>query len=176
MESQQNQQKPQSKFNWALLLGCCVIALAIGSVGNDISNAAGRMNFQQQHVPFVQHQPEPPREFMSQWDVAHFLMMDYAEVVALIESGELAGTYAVFQVERAFWRPVLDIETHDSGVDGNEASALWRTYPSPNSVQVAPVPARPFHEAEIVSEVVVVDHRIFSRALLTRWLNDRIRE
>jgi hypothetical protein len=92
------------------------------------------------------------REFMSEWELATFLMMSHEELEQIIESGELNGMYTVFQVERTFWQTVNDSETWV--IDG---------------IATAEIPQR------IELETIIIDHRIFSRDKITEWLLERMK-
>ena len=92
------------------------------------------------------------REFMSEWEVAHFLMMSHEELERLIESGELNGIFTVFQVERTVMR---------------RDSEEWIIERSGNPSAIArPIP--------IEYETIMVDQRIFSRERLINWLHLRM--
>ena len=140
----------QSNFNWALFWGCCVISLSIFlSIIFAGLMIAGQMP-QSLHGHFagtlVDGGNHPPGEFMSEWSAARFIEMTHEEFTGIIESGELSGTYTVFQVEREVWLPWDDY-------------MLW-------DADLATVP--------VEYEIVTVDHRVFSRERLVEWLQQRI--
>ena len=145
-------------FNLAIFLGCCVLAFSIYMLAVSIRSAGVRIATSIPHASTVHHHgiplqaSAPDREFMSEWEAASFLAMDHSEFARIIESGELSGTYAVFQVERELWRP--------ADIDPDE----WRNYSG--AVQV-PVRVE-------VYDIVIGDHRVFSRERLTEWLMSRI--
>ena len=149
----QNQSPPRG-FNWALLLGCCAIALAIYLSGSRISSRIPHVIHGNFTTPFVQGSfGADDREFMSEWDAARFIMVNPDEFHGIIESGELSGTYTVFQVERREWRiPREFIERAGVGVFEFEAA----------------VPVQQEYD------IVITDHRVFSRERLTEWLHNRM--
>ena len=139
-------------FNLALFLGLCVVALSIFLAGSNIANNIPQSlhghfsgNFSGSFADSSSNQ-----EFMSEWLAASFLGLSPDEFAALIDSGELSGTYAVFQVERMIFRPW----------DGSE-----RAFTSPG---IAEAPVR------IEYDTVLMYHRIFSRERLSQWLLERM--
>jgi hypothetical protein len=140
------------KFNWALLIGCGIIALSLSNamltsaaiIGSHISSANGAF-----HGSLVGSNSEQ-REFMSDWEAAIFLSIGEGDLIALAESGELNGTFTTFQVERQKWHTV---EPYRSG-----------------DVIVQMIP----QEVEVTYETVTTDQRVFSRRLLEAWLLSRI--
>ena len=147
------------RFNWAIFLGCCVLAFSIYVLAVSIRSAGVRIANSIPHSSTVHHHTiplqasAPDREFMSEWEAASFLTMDHSEFIRIVESGELSGTYTVFQVERELWRPV--------DVDPDE----WRDTGG-GAVQV-PVRVEAY-------DVVIDDHRVFSRERLTEWILRRM--
>ncbi|MCL2874477.1 MAG: hypothetical protein FWE29_06075 [Defluviitaleaceae bacterium] len=141
------------KFNWALFLGLCIVALAIYSAGVRI--AAHMPHSLQGHFSgSLMAGSNPDREFMSEWEAAAFLSMGHDEFLSILNSGELEGTYTVFQVERMVWgRP---FENYDE----------WSV--TVNRDEIVEVPQRMDYD------IVTADHRIFSRERLTEWLLHRI--
>jgi len=158
----EEQQIPRRTFNWALFLGCGVVALAIIIAGQSIARQIPHTLHGSMHGSFsgTLMDGNNSSEFISEWEAATFLRLEHAEFTNLLESGELSGTYTVFSVERMVWSTVGDSElfefVHPDGRRG--------------SIQaVAPVPAQ-----QIEYEMVMVDHRVFSRERLTEWLHERI--
>ena len=167
-ESEQaNNHKPMQKesihqrFNWAIFLGCCVIALSIHSSGHRI---AGRIPHSL-HGHFSGALTDgnfTAREFMSDWEAANFLLMDHSEFIRIVESGELSGTYTVFQVERREWWSE-EIYEHMRNRYGDVYEAVI-----PDRYPIA-------HSLPSSYEVVfTADHRVFSRELLAEWIMRRI--
>ena len=96
-------------FGFSLFLGCCVVALGIIIAGLIIARQIPDTLHGSLHGSFsgtLMDGADSPREFMSKWEAARFLMMTYEQLGSLIDSGELNGTYAVFQVEEHVWRMV----------------------------------------------------------------------
>jgi hypothetical protein len=145
----------ERRFSWALLIGCCVIALAILDAGVRISRRIPHT--MQGNFHGALHGAggfAEVGEFMSDWQAASFLLMEYDTFLQLLQEGEFGGTYTVFRVEQRQWRRAV-FEEHV-----REAEEAGRPIP------VTPVPTE--------YDIVIVDHRIFSRARLTEWLEDRI--
>lgn len=145
-------------FNWALFIGCCLIALAILSAGMRIAshiphNLTSHIHGFSGHVSSTNN--DHP-DFMNNWQAAMYLSLDFDEFQSLVNSGELSGTYASFEVERRIWvRPADDTLWE---VD-NDAMTAARPV-------LVPVPT----EYEIVNDI----HRVFSRERLAEWLNNKI--
>jgi len=138
-------------FNWALLLGLCVVAISIYLTGSLI---AGQMPHSL-HGHFSGTLMDGGRgvsdqEFMSEWAAAHFVGLSHEEFAVIVESGELAGTYTVFQIERMVMIRRGEYERYVVA-DG-----------------VAEMPVR------IEYDTIVVDHRVFSRERLAEWLLGRM--
>jgi len=156
-------------FNWALLIGCFAIALGIFLAGGRIADRIPHSMHGSFHGNFSTgtHFSEP-REFMSEWEAASFVMMGQAQFNALIQSGELQGTYTVFQVEEQQWH--WDDQWHF--VEGAWSREV-QVFPPAISVDASgwttPMPPRPMEY-----EMVIVDLRVFSRERLTAWLMERI--
>jgi len=169
VEEAENTQTPPTppNFNWALLLGLCAIAISIFAAGITIAN----------RLPQTFHghmtgsltggstwHDTSSREFMSEWEAANFLLMGHDEFASILQTGELSGTYTVFQVERREW-----VWSQDE-----LGRMLHPPAPLPYNVRVVgeqPVPVHPFG---MEYEIVLVDHRIFSRERLSEWLINRI--
>jgi len=137
-------------FNWALFIGCCLIALALLDAGIRISNRMPQTMHGNFHGSLTSGHVSESREFLSEWDAAAFLLMGYDEFNTLLPSGELSGTYATFQVERRVWRLTEEVVS---------PSVQDPSMPTPMPVEY---------------DIVIGDHRVFSRERLTEWLNNRI--
>jgi len=141
------------KLNWALFLGCCVVAISIFAAGQAIANRLPHTmhgNFSgslTSHASF----DSSDREFMSDWQAAAFIGMSWEEFESIVESGELSGTYTAFQVERQVWRRWED-------------TTEW-------IIEDPTIPARPI---PMEYDIVTVDHRVFSRERLAEWLLSRM--
>ncbi|MCL2620142.1 MAG: hypothetical protein FWD97_04315 [Defluviitaleaceae bacterium] len=136
--------KPPS-FNWAILIGFCVMTLGIIWAGGRIADSLphGFFSTPFQPTPIIQQDSD----FLSDWQVASLLMIDINQLLEILESGELDGTFTTFQVYR-----------------------IWETpYPSWDYSNRAEAPPPP-----LVHNYARVDHRIFSRERLLGWLNSRI--
>ena len=148
----------RQNFNWALFLGCAVFALSIFIVGLVIAgkipnslhgNLSGSFS-----GTLIDGGNSSPREFMSEWEAAHFLMIPHDDLMKLIEAGELKGAYTVFQVEREVWSSAEDEEPITQRVDGNTI--------------MTEVPQR------IEYDTIIVDQLVFSRDRLTEWMLARM--
>jgi len=158
--TQESGKNSNRNFNWALFLGCCVIALGISVAGGRIANQIPHVmhgNFSGSFMSGTGHVQES--EFMSEWQAASFLMLNQDEFSELIQSGALSGTYTVFQVERRVWQ-WIDEALWWQRVDD---VTLYRPSPRPH---VSPIPTE--------YDIILVDHRVFSRERLTEWLINRI--
>ena len=143
-------------FNWALFLGLCIVALSIFITGRIIAINIPNSLHGSLHGNFsgtLMDGSNPSREFMSEWETARFLMMSYEELELIIESGELNGTYAVFQVER-------------NVMQSYDISGQWMTIDGGFTAEI------PFRHIEY--ETIIVDQRIFSRERLVEWLLNRM--
>jgi hypothetical protein len=148
-------QNKSLKFNWALFLGCCVIALSIYSAGGRIATRIPHSLHGNLHGNFsgtLTGNNDSFQEFMSEWEAARFLGMSRDEFTNIVATGELSGTYTVFQVERTVWNSSGGFVVTMHGSDGLAA--------------VQP----------IEQETVIVDHRVFSRERLVEWLLNRMDE
>jgi len=154
--------------SWALLLGCCVIALGIFLAGGRVADRIPHSMHGSFHGIFntESHMPEP-QDFMSSWSAAQFLQLQQEQLMSLVAAGELAGTYTVFQVEERMW---LDSwHFHEDSGWGRSIVA------PPTAVQVdawgnvAPVPVQ-----QQEYEMVLTNVYVFSRERLTEWLMARI--
>ncbi|MCL1882904.1 MAG: hypothetical protein FWF81_04025 [Defluviitaleaceae bacterium] len=160
-------------FNWALLIGCVIIALfvsfAIRSAADTISRHMPNSLHGNFHGSLTSHAQSEPREFMSLWEAANFISMNSDEFTRVLESGELSGTYTTFQVERLVW-------TRNYHPFMSEDGTFSFDYSRP--VPVEPVRAGNMSIQMIgpgdTYEIVIEDHRVFSREKLTDWLNNRI--
>jgi len=160
----EEQQTPRRNFNWALFLGCGVVALAIIIAGQSIARQIPHTLHGSMHGSFsgTLMDGNNSSEFISEWEAATFLRLEHAEFIDLLEAGELSGTYTVFSVERMVWSAIGDFDliefVHPDGRRG--------------SIQAgAPMPVQ---ERQMEYEMVIVDHRVFSRERLTEWLHERI--
>ena len=144
--------------NIVLFLGCCVVALGIVIAGFVIAGQIPDVMHGSLHGSFSGTLVDgggSQREFMSEWEAAGFLLMTIEQFRSLAESGELTGTYAVFQVERYVWEwEVLEFYAERAGV-GSDVGAM-------------PVPA------QVIAGTVIEDHRVFSRERLSEWLIARM--
>ena len=142
-------------FNMALFLGCCMVALSILVAGLVIARQIPDSLHGSLHGSFSGTLIDSGgsfREFMSEWEAANFLMISDRELERIIESGELSGTYAVFQVERIILR----------------ASERSREWVVGGAIAEFAVPER------IEYDTVIVDQRVFSRERLAEWLLNRM--
>lgn len=159
MEDSNVSVSPILKFNWPLLIGLTFIAISIFAAGHSIAT----------RMPHTFHghmsghitgggESSAPRDFMSEWEAASFLSMNHDELLSIMRTGELNGTYTIFQVERRewFWPERGDIN------HGN-----------PNSVMLAPAPVFP-NEVSMEYIIISSDHIVFSRERLSEWLLSRI--
>ena len=140
-------------FGFSLFLGCCVVALGIIIAGHTIARQIPDTLHGSLHGSFsgtLMDGSDSPREFMSKWEAARFLRMAYEQLDSLIDSGELDGTYAVFQVEEHVWHMV---EHPGEAIGGNI---------------VAPT------LAPVIAETIIRYHRVFSRERLSEWLHGRM--
>ena len=149
-----SEKKKAQSFNTALFLGCCIMALSILIssivIANNLPNSLHGNLHGNLTGTFIDG-GDSFREFMSEWEAARFLGLWHEDLESIIESGELSGTYTIFQVER-------NIMVAYSGE--------WIT---DHRVAHAVVEPRP-----LVWETVIVDHRVFSRERLTEWLLERM--
>ena len=155
-----SEKKKVQSFNTALFLGCCIMALSILIsaivIANNLPNSLHGNLHGNLTGTFIDGGGSF-REFMSEWEAARFLGLWHEDLESIIESGELSGTYTIFQVERNImvgysreWSTADDV----FGVAG----------------AVSPVVEPP----PLVWETVIVDHRVFSRERLTEWLLERM--
>jgi len=145
------QHESASKLNLALFFGLCVIAISILIVGFFIA----RRIPQTLHGNFsgmLMDGSVAVREFMTdEWEVAGFIGIWEEDLIALIESGELDGTFTVFEVERT----VFDFDFDRWALESDEP------------IQV---PAPTINEGETTTEYL----RVFSRERLKDWLLARM--
>jgi len=150
------------RFNWALLLGCCAIALSIYIVGNNIANRIPHTMHGSFHGSLMDGSVNE-QEFMSEWQAALFLTIDYETLNRLVEAGELAGTYTIFQEYRVVWHTpawwYADDGERQLRMEQMEQSGM------------APMPVVPVPQE---AEWVLFDTRVFSRERLTEWLLNRM--
>ncbi|MCL2279214.1 MAG: hypothetical protein FWC20_07400 [Oscillospiraceae bacterium] len=150
------QHESASKLNLALLFGLCVIAISILIVGFFIA----RRIPQTLHGNFsgmLMDGGVAVREFMTdEWEVASFIGIWEEDLIALIESGELDGTFTVFEVERT----VFDFDQWSLEPD-------QRSLESNEPIQV---PTPTINEGETTTEYL----RVFSRERLKDWLLARM--
>jgi hypothetical protein len=142
-------------FNFALFLGCCMVALSIFIAGLLIARQLPDSlhgNFHGSFSGTLTDSGSSFREFMSEWEAANFLMMSQAELEVIIESGELRGTYTVFQVERNVLRDP-------------ERSGEWAI--GGNFAEIE-MPRR------VEFDTILACQRVFSRERLSEWLLGRI--
>ena len=140
--------------NMALFYGCCIIALGIVIAGLVIARQIPDVMHGSLHGSFSGTLIDgggSQREFMNEWEAAGFLSMTIEQFRSLVESGELGGTYAVFQVEQYVW----DHEIHEFHAE-------------PAGAAPAPTPM------PVIASTVIEDHRVFSREKLTKWLHERM--
>ncbi|MCL2357574.1 MAG: hypothetical protein FWC70_10580 [Defluviitaleaceae bacterium] len=159
------------EFNWALLIGCCIIAVGISHAGALIGRSiphAMHGNFHGSFSAPANHEPAAPREFMREFEAANFLAMHREDFVALVEAGELAGTYAVFDAERPVWARHGGIIVVPSVADEN---VEWREHGDMRMgvARLAPEPTP-------LPEMMIVEHRVFCRERLTEWMHERIQQ
>jgi len=143
------------KFNWALFLGLCIVALSIFFAGRIVANQIPQTlhgSFSGSLIGGNAHFDDSSREFMTEWAAASFIGMMQEEFAELVESGELSGTYTAFQVERQVWQRW---DSADTWVIDGDVSEVAR-----------PIPME--------YEIVIVDHRVFSRERLSEWLLGRM--
>lgn len=142
-------------FNWALFIGCALIALGIHSAGVRIATQLPLSMHGNFHGSLHSSISEDSAqlEFLSQWEAASFLRMGSEEFDALLNSGELVGTYTVFEVDRRAYRWDDPWEWSDAELAGQ------------------PVPVRP-----MAYDIINHNHRIFSREKLSAWLVNRIEQ
>lgn len=144
-------------FNWSLFLGLCILSISVFTAGNTIANRIphslhGNLSG---HLSMTDGGNSlHAQEFLTEWEAARFIGMHHEEFVDIIESGELAGTYTVFQLERRVWiRSGSDFFV----VDGPAQTALPRD--SALSMEY---------------EIILSEHRVFSRERLSEWMLRRI--
>ena len=139
-------------FNWAILIGCVFIALAIFFAGDRIAWLLPHSLHGNFHGSLTNDAQFP--EFMSEWQASGFLSMGFDEFDALLQLGEFGGTYTTFRTERRVFR----WEDVGQVIHAGTAEAL------------APIPTPLPTEYDIVIDY----RRVFSRDLLSAWLNNRI--
>jgi len=159
MEQQTNKHEEAPKrvniqsFNFALFLGFCVLSISIFAAGNNI--AARMTNSMHGHFSgtlMSGNNFANEREFLTEWEAAHFIGMNQAEFITIVESGELAGAYTVFQLERTVWN-------HPAMPEGFYATGELEQQTPPVQIEVYTAP---------------FEHRVFSRERLSDWLLSRI--
>ena len=96
-------------FNTALFLGCCVIATSILLASSFISEQIPTVlqgNLNGNFSIISNDAVSTAGKFMSEWEAANFLTLSRETLELLINSGELAGTYTIFEgEERVFRQP-----------------------------------------------------------------------
>ena len=111
--------KPPS-FNWAMLIGFCVMTLGIIWAGGRIADRLPHGFFSPplQPTPVI-HQDS---DFLSEWQVADLLAINVMELWEIIESGELDGTFTTLQIQRAewgsrheYWNSVVSVTRYPTG-------------------------------------------------------------
>lgn len=143
------------KFNWALFLGLCIVALSVFFAGQMIAGQIPQTlhgSFSGSLMGGNAHFYDSPREFMTEWEAARFIGMNPEEFTEIVESGELSGTYTAFQVERQVWQRW---DSDDTWIVDSGVSEVARPMP-------------------IEYDIVIVDHRMFSRERLAEWLLARM--
>ena len=145
------QRETANSLNLALLLGLCAIAISILIVGALIARRIPQQilgNFSGMLV----NENVAVHEFMTdEWEVARFIGIWEEDLVALVESGELDGTFTVFEVERT----VFDFDFDQWTLESNEP---------------VEIPAPAISEGETTTEYL----RVFSRERLKDWLLARM--
>jgi len=140
-------------FNFALFLGLFVVALGIFAAGRIIAENLPHSFHGHLTGSMTYPGTAAARDFMSEWEAAIFLLMNQDEFANLLSTGELAGTYTVFQIERMTWQ----------FAEGENRVII----PPAGAVPAMPVPRGDYEMREI-------EHRVFSRELLNQWLMARI--
>ena len=147
-----------NNFNWALLIGCFLIAGAILIVGNSVAHGVRSISHNVAHIPMhMPHFPhsQEPGEFLRLFEASNFIGIDFDAFHAMLDAGEFSGTYAAFEVERRVYR----WEGRDRWVHADGTFAEWPD-----------IPISPPTEFDIITETL----RIFSREKLADWMNERI--
>ena len=153
MEEQPNKNEKRNSFNWALFLGFCIMALSIYVAGHTIAGSIPSTlggNFS--GTLMNSGGGFSSSEFMSEWEVASFLRISHEDLTRIIESGELDGTYTVFQVESSVMR---------------RNSEEWLVEHRGDTAE-----ARVSESVEY--DNVIIDQSIFSRERITEWLHARM--
>jgi len=96
------------QWNKSILLGCTLIALAliIGAVSaaNTVGDKiAWNLGAAASHVPgsFTVHSGDQAgSEYLSEWEAAVYIRLDYDAFVKMLDQGKLNGTYVEFAVEK----------------------------------------------------------------------------
>ena len=138
-------------FNFALFLGFCILAMSIHFSSVRLSRHMPHPPIV--HFPSIANENMPFREFMNDWQASSFIGMSFDEFEQILATGELSGTYTIFQVERELWVDWGTDEWDDFHADPSYAAQF-------------PVGA--------TFERRIVDHYIFSREKLSTWLMRRI--
>ena len=146
--------KSQLSLNGLLILGFCLIALIIHISSLRIAESIPH-SIHGHFSGSLTSGDSFTSEFMDEWSASLFVGLSDQEFADIIASGELRGTYTTFHVERTVWLPWEDGEDEGlSSIIGN-----------------IPEPAPPQH---VHYDIVLVEHRVFSRERLTEWLLRRI--
>lgn len=87
----------EKTFNLSLFLGCCVIGICIIIAGNNLPETAQVPHHLNVSVSDPMAQAPTLGEYLTQWEAAAFLNMEEYAFIAILDSGELAGTYMTAQ-------------------------------------------------------------------------------
>jgi len=164
--------KPAPRFNWALFLGCCVVALSIVSAGHTIANRIPHTLMGSLTGTLASGTGAAvSQDFLSHWEAPSFLRMEPSDFDDLLESGALEGTYASFQT----YRTVI-IRSDINTVPGAPTPAPRVFYSSDAAVLDSWMVERAGlgEGALFETETIIYNHRVFSRERLTEWLHNRM--
>ena len=146
------------QWNKSILLGCAVIAAALVLAGGIAGGRiADRLYTASSQVPgsFTVYSGDNPgqsrtaSEYMSQWEAADYIRLDYDAFEKLLYEGELSGAFVEFSVEK-------------TAVDEQAYADMLKTVP-----EGAPSPAPP------VIRIPGVE-RVFVKDKLDEWMTGRI--
>jgi len=176
----------------ALFFGLCILAVSIYFASSNIASSMSHITFGSFPMPhIIQNTPTEPSEFMTDWQAANFLSINEHQLISLIEAGELQGTYTIMEIEQINWWWPDDHFNRGHFYQEQDPFAREGQGGGGGIATVAPPPRQvqymyhsldlnltmfdygmPYYGAEY--EIVLVDHRLFSRERLAQYMLDRI--